>query len=79
MTRTELLESTFFYRANGTTTRVYIYQDYDDAPDHDTGPSSIPGNKHCRLGNGTSLKRVDDNTFKNIATGELLFRIKPKK
>lgn len=38
------------------------------------GPSSIPGMKSCRLEDGTPLNYVDENTFKNPITGEVLSR-----
>lgn len=63
----DLAESFWLYGKDGAKYRAYIHQER-------IGPGSILGPKTARLANGPALNFVDDNTFENAATGELLTR-----
>jgi hypothetical protein len=65
------------YDGRGNQYRAYIDQECIDASSMD-GVAKIPGLKTIRLRDGTPLNYVDDQTFKNALTGELLTRA-PKK
>jgi hypothetical protein len=65
------------YGEDGTHYRALVHQGRIDTSSMD-GVSSIPGLKTIRLQDGTPLNYVDDETFKNVVTGELLSRT-PKK
>jgi len=67
------METLWLYGKDGTQHRAYIHQERIDTSSMD-GPSSTPGQKTCRLADGTPLNYVDENTFKNVLTGELLSR-----
>jgi hypothetical protein len=71
-----LIESFWLYGKDGSMHRAHIYQDRIDMSDTG-GPSSIPGLKTTLLQDGTHLDYVDENTFKNAVTGELMSRTKP--
>lgn len=61
--------------ASGKTHRAYIFQHWLDATTADSnGEEYIPGLKECRLADGTPLNFVDQSTFKNVLTEELLTR-----
>ena len=72
----DLVESFWLYGKDGAKHRAYIHQERITASSMD-GPGSILGPKTARLATGPALNFVDDNTFKNIVTGELLTRSKP--
>ena len=72
----DLLESFWLYGKDGAKHRAYIHQERVNASSLD-GPDLILGPKTARLATGPALNFVDDNTFKNIVTGELLTRSKP--
>ena len=72
----DLVESFWLYGKDGAKHRAYIHQERVNASSLD-GPDSILGPKTARLATGPALNFVDDNTFKNIVTGELLTRSKP--
>src|ERR1035441_3133891 len=59
------------YRQDGSSCQAYISQDRIDVSSMD-GHDSISGLKTIRLGDGTPLNYIDENTFKNVITGELL-------
>ena len=67
------METLWLYGVDGTRYRAYVHQDRISTATLD-GPSSIPGMKTCRLEDGTPLNYVDENTFNNPITGELLSR-----
>jgi len=68
----DLVESFWLYGKDGAKYRGYIHQERISASSLDgLGP------KTARLANGPALNFVDDNTFENTATGELLSRTKP--
>jgi hypothetical protein len=67
------MESLWLYGKDGTRHRALVHQDRISTSSMD-GPSSIPGLKTCNLEDGTPLNYVDENTFKNPITGELLSR-----
>jgi hypothetical protein len=46
---------------------------------HLQGAGSIRGLDVIRLADGTPLNYVDENTFQNVATGEMLSRNPPSK
>ena len=60
------------YGKDGAKHRAYITQDHIDTTNL-TGHSSIPGLKTAKLQDGTPLNFLDENTFKNVVTGELLY------
>jgi hypothetical protein len=72
----DLAESFWLYGKDGARYRAYIHQEQISASSLD-GPDSILGPKTARLANGPDLNFVDENTFKNVLTGELLTRSKP--
>ena len=67
------METLVLYGEDGTPHRAFVHQEHIDASSMD-GVGSIPGMKTIRLQDGTPLNYVDDNTFKNPVTGELLSR-----
>lgn len=72
----DLKESFWLYGKDGSMHRAHVYQDRVDTSDTD-GSSSVPGLKTTLLQDGTHLNYLDENTFKNAVTGELLSRTKP--
>jgi len=73
---TEFKESFWLYGGDGTLYRVHVYQERLDASSI-AGAGSVLGQKTVVLENGSPLNYVDENTFKNATTGELLSRTKP--
>ena len=71
------MQTLLLYDKRGNQHRVYVNQEWIDASSMD-GEAKIPGLKTIRLRDGTPLNFVDDQTFKNVVTGELLTRT-PKK
>jgi hypothetical protein len=71
----DLKESFWLYGKDGSMHRAHIYQNRIATSDTD-GPSSKTGLTTV-LQDGTQLNYVDENTFKNAVTGELLSRTKP--
>jgi len=71
------METLWLYGRDGTRRRAYVHQDRISTSSMD-GTSSIPGSRTCRLEDGTPLNYMDENTFKNPVTGELLSRIASK-
>lgn len=69
----DLIESFWLYGKDGTRYRAHIYQDRINTSTL-AGPSSVPGRKRVLLEDGSQLNYVDENTFKNVMTGELLVR-----
>jgi hypothetical protein len=71
------METLTLYGDDGTQYRAYVHQERISTSSMD-GVGSIAGLKTIRLQDGTPLNQVDEQTFKNVATGELLSR-RPKK
>ena len=67
------METLWLYAKDGTKHRVFVHQERIVTSSME-GPSSIQGLKTVMLADGTPLNYVDDNTFKNVVTGELLSR-----
>ena len=67
------------YGEDGRKVRAYTSQEYSDVS-HMQGSGVIPGMASVRLGDSdsTPLNFVDENTFENPVTGELLTRTPPK-
>ena len=74
----DLVESFWLYGKDGSMHRAHFYQDRTGTPGLE-GPGSTPGLRTARLQDGTDLECVDENTFKNTVTGELLSRKEPEK
>ena len=72
----DLVESFWLYGKDGAKYRAYIHQERNPASSMD-GTGSILGPRTARLATGPALNFVDDNTFKNVVTGELLTRSRP--
>ena len=72
----DLVESFWLYGKDGAKYRAYIHEERISGSSLDA-PGAILGPKTARLANGPALNFVDDNTFENAATGELLTRSKP--
>jgi hypothetical protein len=68
------METILLYGEDGTQQRAFVHQERINTSSMD-GVASIPGLKTIRLQDGTPLNYVDEQTFKNVATGELLSRI----
>ena len=68
-----IIESFWLYGKPGTRYRVHIYQDSIETSAM-PGSSSLGGKKTALLEDGALLRQVDENTFKNTVTGELLSR-----
>jgi hypothetical protein len=66
-----LVDSFWLYAKDGKRYAALMYQEFIDASSMD-GAAEIPGLKRCVLRDGTRLNSVDENTYKNILTGELL-------
>jgi hypothetical protein len=66
-------ETLWLYGKDGSKHRAYITQERIDTSTF-SGSSSIPGFKTAKLQDGTSLNVIDENTFKNVFTDELLYR-----
>ena len=73
----DLVESFWLYGKDVAKYRAYIHQERVNASSPGTPGGSILGPKTARLATGPALNFVDDDTFKNIVTGELLTRSKP--
>ena len=73
----ELVESLWLYAKDGSKHRAYIHQERINTSSLD-GPGFILGAKTARLAHGPALNFVDENTFENSVTGELLSRIRPE-
>jgi hypothetical protein len=71
------METLTLYRENGTQVRAHIHQERLNTSSFD-GVGSIPGMQTIRLQDGTPLNYVDEKTFKNVVTGELLSRTPTK-
>jgi hypothetical protein len=72
----DLTESFWLYGKDGSMHRAHIYEDRIDTSPMDRS-SSIPARKTTLLQDGTHLNYVDENTFTNAVTGELLWRTAP--
>ncbi len=68
-----IIESFWLYGKPGTRYRAHIYQDSIETSAM-PGSSSLGGKKTALLEDGALLHQVDENTFKNTVTGELLSR-----
>ncbi|MGA8430379.1 MAG: hypothetical protein WB729_11205 [Candidatus Sulfotelmatobacter sp.] len=66
------------YGENGSKRQAVIVQSRNDVS-HMQGIGSMPGMAMARLIDGTPLNFVDETTFKNVLTGELLSRVPPKR
>jgi hypothetical protein len=79
----DLVESFWLYGKDGSMHRAHFYQDRTGTPGLEgpgsTTPGSTPGLRTARLQDGTDLECVDENTFKNAVTGEVLSRKEPEK
>jgi hypothetical protein len=73
----DFTESFWLYAKDGARYQAHIYHVRIDMSHLDGEPSSMPGLKTVRLQDGTHLNYVDENTFKNAVTGELLSRTDP--
>jgi len=71
-----LIERITLIDKNGKQYTANIHEERANAKDHDDPLDVLPNLKRCRLVDGSDLNRVDENTFKNIHTGELLYRVK---
>lgn len=69
----DIIESFWLYGKDGSPYWAHVYEDRINTSTL-TGLSSIPGARTARLQNGDYLNFVDENTFVNVATGELLSR-----
>ncbi len=67
----DFMESFWLYGEDGSMHRAHISQDRIDTTSLE---SPTPGLKTARLQDGTHLELVDENTFRNAVTGELLSR-----
>jgi len=74
----ELIESLWLYGDDGAKYRAHIFQDRIDASSFSAPGSSISGLKTCLLEGGAPLNQINETTFKNPVTGELLSRTPPK-
>ena len=68
-----IIESFWLYGKPGTRYRAHIYQDSPETSGMN-GSSSSGGKKTAMLEDGPLLDQVDEGTFKNTVTGELLSR-----
>jgi hypothetical protein len=73
----DLVESFWLYGKDGSKHRAYIHQERVSTSSLNGPAGSMLGQKTARLANGPNLDFVDENTFKNAKTGELLSRSKP--
>jgi hypothetical protein len=76
LVRANLTESCWLYGKDRVKYRAHIYQDRIDTSGLH-GLRSMPGLKTACLEDGTPLNYIDENTFKNELTGELLSRLGP--
>lgn len=67
------METLTLYGEDGSEHRAFVHQERIPTS-HLQGVGSIAGLKTIRLQDGTPLNCVDDHTFKNAVTGELLSR-----
>ncbi len=67
------METLSLYGEDGTQHRAFVHQERIPTS-HMQGVGSMAGMKTIRLQDGTPLNYVDDQTFKNVATGKLLSR-----
>jgi hypothetical protein len=68
------METLLLYGEDGTQHRAFVHQERLNVSSMN-GVGSIPGMKTIRLQDGTPLNYVDDQTFANAVTGELLSRM----
>ena len=73
----ELIERLWLYGKDGAKYWAHIFEERINASALSPG-SWISGERTCLLEGGTPLKRIDESTFKNPLTGELLSRTPPK-
>jgi hypothetical protein len=72
----ELIERVWVYGRDGARHHVEIFQDRT-ATSSSNGSSSIPESATARLkADGIKLNYIDENTFRNPVTGQLLYRHK---
>jgi hypothetical protein len=71
-------ESFWLYGKDGARHRAHVARERIDTSSM-AGSSSMPGPGKVLLEDDTVLTPVDENTFKNVATGELLSRQEQKK
>ena len=71
------METILLYGEDGTQHRAFVHQERIDTSSMNS-VGSISGLKTIRLQGGTPLNYIDEQTFQNVATGELLSRT-PKK
>jgi hypothetical protein len=69
----ELIETVWLYGEDGTQYRAHLYHSKIKASSLD-GSNFILGEKTASLEDGTHLNYVDEHTFKNVVTDELLSR-----
>ena len=64
------------YDDRGIEYRAYIRQNFTDVTNHDGGGfrEVLPTTQVCKLADGTPLNYVDEKTFRNPISGELLRR-----
>jgi hypothetical protein len=72
-----LIESLWLYGKDGSKYRAYIHQERSDTATLDGEADFTSGLKTARLEHGPALNFVDENTFENVVTGELLSRTCP--
>jgi hypothetical protein len=65
------MEALTVYAEDGTQHRAFVHQERTSTS-HMQGTGSIAGMNTIQLADGTPLNYVDDQTFKNAVTGELL-------
>jgi hypothetical protein len=70
------METLTLYGEDGTQHRAFVRQERIPTT-HMQGVGSIPGMKTIQLADGTQLNSMDERTFKNAVTGELLSRTPP--
>ena len=72
-----LIDSFYLYDLRGRQYLAHLYQDYEEIWTAE-GRSSIPRLKEYLLADGTPLNPVDENTFQNVVTDQLLTRTQPR-
>ncbi|HEV8131278.1 MAG TPA: hypothetical protein VGQ81_08490 [Acidobacteriota bacterium] len=71
-------ENFWLYGKDGARYRAHVARERINTSSM-VGASSMPGPGKVVLEDDTVLTPIDENTFKNVATGELLSRQEPKK
>jgi hypothetical protein len=62
--------------SNGKRCRIQIFQDFLEVTSMGQAARSyLPGLKRASLSDGTPLNHIDDDTFKNVETDEIVQRI----